>query len=311
MKIKNPFHAGEILIQKKAGEEDIALLNGRLYEDVLMMPAHKFLAQLSYIAFSSYSNGIVSTTMVYGKPGFAYADETGKNIFISRESLNNFSLDPVLKNLKVEDEVACLAIDLKTRKRIKVNGKIIEMNEQHIKIEVAESLPICPKYIQKREIEFLDSPFKNSPSIISGKDLAGDALEIVKKADTFFVGSINPDAHADVSHRGGNPGFVQVKASNHLLIPDYKGNSLFNTFGNLQLDSQCSLVFWDFDGSRFLHLWGKADVHFNGEELPINTGGTNRYWNFHIERFELQTVALPFRLNFLEMSMFNPEVVEL
>ncbi len=50
----------------------------------------------------------------------------------------------------------------------------------------------------------------------------------------------------DVSHRGGRPGFVLVAHETLLLIPDYAGNCLFNTLGNISLNPKCGLLFIDF-----------------------------------------------------------------
>ena len=55
-------------------------------------------------------------------------------------------------------------------------------------------------------------------------------------ADTLFLASRHPAAGADVSHRGGEPGFARVAAPDRLLIPDYAGNMMFNTLGNLAAD---------------------------------------------------------------------------
>jgi len=62
----------------------------------------------------------------------------------------------------------------------------------------------------------------------------------------------------DASHRGGEPGFVQVLDDNHLLWPDYAGNNHFNTLGNLLVDSRVGLLFVDFAGGHLLQLSGRT-----------------------------------------------------
>ena len=55
-------------------------------------------------------------------------------------------------------------------------------------------------------------------------------------ADTFFVASAHAERGVDASHRGGLPGFVRVLGDRTLEIPDYPGNSMFNTLGNPAAD---------------------------------------------------------------------------
>ncbi|MGO7969101.1 flavin-nucleotide-binding protein, partial [Rhizobium ruizarguesonis] len=62
------------------------------------------------------------------------------------------------------------------------------------------------------------------------------ARQMVEGADTFLVASYvdrdNGERQVDVSHRGGNAGFVHIGADGVLTIPDFPGNRFFNTLGN-------------------------------------------------------------------------------
>src|SRR5438876_613401 len=58
--------------------------------------------------------------------------------------------------------------------------------------------------------------------------LGAEQVEFIESADTFFLATVH-DHGADVSHRGGNPGFVQVTSPRHLTWRDYPGNSMFLT----------------------------------------------------------------------------------
>jgi len=59
---------------------------------------------------------------------------------------------------------------------------------------------------------------------------------IITWADTFFAASVHAERGLGVSHRGGNTGFVKVLDEQILRIPDYPGDSLLNTFGNLTVN---------------------------------------------------------------------------
>ena len=66
--------------------------------------------------------------------------------------------------------------------------------------------------------------------------------ELLARADTAFVATRAPDAGVDASHRGGNPGFLRVVDEHTLVLPDYTGNSMFNTLGNIALDPATGLT---------------------------------------------------------------------
>ncbi|NQV19892.1 MAG: pyridoxamine 5'-phosphate oxidase family protein [Rhodospirillales bacterium] len=59
---------------------------------------------------------------------------------------------------------------------------------------------------------------------------------------------------------GGPPGFVAIEADGSLSFPDYVGNFLFNTFGNLAKDPRAGLLFIDFETGDTLQLRGTARV---------------------------------------------------
>jgi predicted pyridoxine 5'-phosphate oxidase superfamily flavin-nucleotide-binding protein len=99
---------------------------------------------------------------------------------------------------------------------------------------------------------------------------------MIATADTFFIASAFDDGRqsryrgVDVSHRGGEPGFLKFDGQQRLLIPDYTGNNFFNTIGNLTLDPRVGLLFMDFDSGETAHLTGTAEIVWsNEEELPF------------------------------------------
>lgn len=310
MKIPQPFHPGEIEVQEIVGERDTAILNGRLYEDSIMVPAHKFLSQLSFLVISSEAeDSSLPISFLFGSPGFMQALDGGKRLTISLAAHDNLDIDPVLKVLKNGKRIGALAIDLSTRKRLRVNGKVTNFTRENMVIEVDESYPNCPKYIQKRSLEFAQTTKRNATGeITQGFILNSQIQDLIRKSDTFFVSSLNPTGHADASHRGGLPGFIDVIDEKRLAIPDYAGNSLFNTFGNFKINNQAGLAFWDFENSAFLHLLGHAALDLHSKNNAAPTGGTGRWWYFEPKMWVYQHVNLPFRIKFHESSPFNPDV---
>ena len=209
-----------------------------------------------------------------------------------------------------------LVIELATRRRLRINGAIAKITSDKLQLKVIESYPNCPKYIQRRHLSLLlDANPKQSPFIrgaggdLTLKSQSGEILttrqeELIRSADTFFVASFHSTRGVDVSHRGGNLGFIQITDRTLLRIRDYMGNGMFNTLGNLAINPHAGLVFIDFDRSRTLQLIGKANILWDLEDE--HRSGTKRYWDFKIEQW-LET-DLPIKLNyeFLDYSPYNP-----
>lgn len=98
-----------------------------------------------------------------------------------------------------------------------------------------------------------------------------------------------------------------MQRSGQLLhIPDYNGNSMFNTLGNLEVESRFGLVIPDFGGTRQLQLTGHAQVRFDVVEDIARTGGTGRWIEFTVQAWRIAPLNLPLPWRFVEASRFNP-----
>ena len=81
----------------------------------------------------------------------------------------------------------------------------------------------------------------------------------------FFVGSASAAGDCDCSYRGRADGPLLRVQADGVVFPDYPGNNLFNTLGNLIEDEHIALLFVDFDGRRSVTLQGRAAI---GGPLP-------------------------------------------
>ena len=89
-------------------------------------------------------------------------------------------------------------------------------------------------------------------------------------------------------------------------IPDYPGNSLFQTFGNFDLDPRCGLAFIDFERRRVLSATGRAALEFGAEDATHPTGGTGRYWSCTLDRWVEFSLPAATRWTLIDRSPFNP-----
>ena len=110
-------------------------------------------------------------------------------------------------------------------------------------------------------------------------DLGDDEVSFIAGADTFFIASRSAQldqeysSHGlDVSHRGGLPGFVRVVSRTELCFPDFSGNLLFNTLGNLEVDARAGLLFIDFQSGRMLHVIGRTRICWDVPETTRSQG---------------------------------------
>lgn len=114
-----------------------------------------------------------------------------------------------------------------------------------------------------------------------------------------------PGLGADASHRGGNPGFVTVTGSRTLTWPDYAGNAMYMTLGNLELEPRCGLLFLGWDDGHALHLTGRARVDWDPERAA-SVPGAQRLIDFEVDQAIEVSGAIPQRWSFGGYSRFNP-----
>ena len=86
-----------------------------------------------------------------------------------------------------------------------------------------------------------------------------DRAFIVRSA-MFFIATADAAGHPDCSYKGGLPGFEQVLDERTLAIPDYDGNGMYRTWGNVQVNPHVGLLFLDFEQPRRLRVNGSASI---------------------------------------------------
>jgi predicted pyridoxine 5'-phosphate oxidase superfamily flavin-nucleotide-binding protein len=302
---KGPFHEGEIAVQERAGERESARRNSVGISSRITTAALPFLARQRLLALTiAGDDGYLWTSVWCGQPGFVTSPD-GVRVSLRRASMSVSPDDPVLNRLAIGREVGMLAIELASRRRLRMNGTIEKTSDDEIRIVVRESVPNCPKYIQRRQpLDVSSAPA--SPGVSeSGRTVDEDRRALVENADTAFVGSLHPTRGVDASHRGGAPGFIRVADAKTLRVADYPGNGMFMTLGNFESDSRACLAVVDFERGRFVSFSGSAQLHFDVEDPQHPTGGTGRYWDLAVREW-VQVDLPPARWQLLDASPFNP-----
>ncbi len=300
-----PFHEGELRVQMATGEEAMARRVGGMISGHLEPGARRFLEQQTLAALASTdAAGRVWASVLEGEPGFVRAPEPDL-VTLDLRTVRQSALDPLWQNAAEGSDLGLLVIDPATRRRYRVNGRVRVHGEQALQLEVREAFGNCPKYIQKR-VYRTTGPMPGASGETGGELLGDEQLALIAAADTFFIASRHAERGADVSHRGGAPGFVAALDGATLRVPDYPGNALFNTLGNLLVDGRAGLVFPDFGSGHVLQLTGRVVLRLQQSDPAGASGGTGRFWDFSVERFLDHALPGARHYDLIEASPYNP-----
>ncbi len=304
---KSPFHRGEREIQSRLGiEEKMEELGRRMIRDHMPEEHQAFFPRLPVlIAGTIDSVGRPWASALAGEPGFV-RPAGSRTLEVTARPIYG---DPLGEVLVDGADIGALGLEFQSRRRNRVNGRVSRRSPDGFQIQVAQSFGNCPKYIQARqpvpggEIETIGE----KRPVHRGEALNRDQAAMVARADTLFIASqFSEDAESwshgvDVSHRGGKPGFVLVAHETLLLLPDYSGNCMFNTLGNIAVNPRCGLLFIDFDSGDTLQLTGEAEILWE----PAHTRrfpGAKRVVAFSVQEALQIERALPFTWEFQDYS---------
>lgn len=278
------YHAGELEVQRLAGVAEEAETVGRIVGDSLSPAAARFLeGQRLAIAASLDAGGQPWASILGGPAGFLRAIDPQRLRIAALPAED----DPLAANLRVRPEIGLLVLDPQTRRRMRVNGRG-SLTDGGVLVETDEVYGNCPKYIQRRLLVGEAKEPRERARVSNGLDASQRAW--IGAADTVFIASFHPDSGADASHRGGEPGFVGVE-NDRIVLPDYPGNAMFNTWGNLLQYPRAGLLFLDFATGDTLQVAGRAELRFEPdrtlalqvEQVRETRGGHRLVWDL-VER---------------------------
>lgn len=277
-----PFHRGELAAQARAGLSS----RGAGIRSFMPDQHREFFALLPYLfAAGRDAAGHPIATVLSGEEGFVASPSPTALAIAARPAPN----DPAMAAFAPGAPIGLLGLDFRTRRRNRANGTITTLTDAGLTVEVSESFGNCAKYIQSREPVRVPAVTATAEAF-TGLDAEAQAL--ILHADTLFIASAAAGG-VDISHRGGQPGFVAVEGD-CLTVPDFAGNSYFNTLGNLLLEPAASLLFIDFSSGDLIQLQGETEIIWDGAELT-ELAGAQRLWRFHSRRGWRRRAALPLR----------------
>jgi predicted pyridoxine 5'-phosphate oxidase superfamily flavin-nucleotide-binding protein len=267
------FHSGELAVQRRAGvHAQAARLRPMMAPGELRGGAPAFLAHASFAALTARDrNGRLWTSPLIGPPGFMTA--TAPTRLSLRDMLPTG--DP-LHGLPENQPVGIVVLEFAAKRRIRINGTLVATDDGTLEVDVVQAYGNCPQYIHPRRILAETGGPASGFDVERGTSLDADDIALIRAADTFFLGTTHSDRGNDASHRGGPAGFVHADATT-VEWPDYPGNNMFNSFGNLEIDPTAALLFMDFDSGRTLQLSGRAVVDWEKSAEREDTGRWVRF----------------------------------
>ncbi|MNK23222.1 Pyridoxamine 5'-phosphate oxidase [compost metagenome] len=291
------FHAGELQAQTMAGTGTPAAAIRKF-----MPEQHRqFFAMLPYTLLASTDEqGWPIATIVTGQPGFLSTPDA-EHLHLAADAHWQSESRQYFVTGK---QIGMLGIDFSTRRRNRANGVVQQVGDEGLSIQVTQSFGNCPRYIQLRDVNEVDSS-NLLPATRKFTELDTAARALIKKADTLFVATTSDLQESDkggpdISHRGGMPGFIRIDG-NTLTIPDFNGNRYFNTLGNMVVEPRAAILLIDFASGDLLHLQGRTEILWQSEETAALTGA-ERLWRFHIERGWHKSNAIPLRWTLRERA---------
>ncbi|KAF9495869.1 hypothetical protein BDN71DRAFT_1390638 [Pleurotus eryngii] len=279
------WHRGERAIQEKLGyRAAMAMAFAAIDGDMPEQHREFYVTKLPFVPVTTLDGlgrpwGSILAG-ANGEPGFIQSPSDVKLVLDTRV----WEGDPLLQNSDLfgkKDKmlVAGIGVEFSTRRRNKFAGWISKLEKKgqqiQLQLDVNEAIGNCPKYINVRDL--VPHP-QASPKIIhrelrlspSGR-LPDETIKFILDADTVFIGTsyVAPKedessypSHVGMNQRGGRRGYIRVKPSDGrtVVLPDYSGNRLMTSLGNIEVTPLASLTFVSFTRGDILYLTGEAQT---------------------------------------------------
>lgn len=225
------YHAGQIAIQEEA--------NTRVLADNLahwVGPVAEFAAGADLLLFAVQGDdNHLHFSVLSGTPPLAEVVCSGA---IALSVAGDIPMLPA-------GRAGGLAINMERARRVRINGELRHQDNVAI-LELEEAFTLCRKYIAA--MVAIDPEPMAGPASCELRTLDDPEFQmLLATASTIFLASAAPDGSPDVAHRGGPAGFIAYDtASNTIRWPEFLGDGVFKSAGNVRATGRCTLLIPDF-----------------------------------------------------------------
>ena len=234
------YHHGQLEVQDEANTRELA---SRMAHWV--GPAAEFAERADMLVFAAQGED----------EQLHFAGLSGPAPLIRVDGQSSLRLEA--SHLLPNGPVGGLAINLGEVRRVRLNGTL-RAAEDGDTLEVDEAFTLCRKYlvpsVSVGESRHL-GPQTSEPLELADPWL----LDAGARAETTFLASVTPDGLPDVAHRGGPPGFLEFDAAAaQLTWPEYLGDGVFKSAGNVRATSMVTLLVVDLENGDAAELIGRG-----------------------------------------------------
>lgn len=129
--------------------------------------------------------------------------------------------------------------------------------------------------------------------------------EFIEARDMFFLATVDASGQPTCSYKGGPPGFVTVVDATTLAFPNYDGNGMYLSTGNIAQTGRVGVLFIDFDRARRMRVDGAAQIALD-HDLIDRYPGAQFLVLVHAESIYPNCPRYIHRLELVERSPFTP-----
>jgi uncharacterized protein len=132
-----------------------------------------------------------------------------------------------------------------------------------------------------------------------------DDRAFIERTDMFFLATVDESGQPTCSYKGGDPGFVTVVDDRTLAFPNYDGNGMYLSMGNVDATRRVGLLFIDLERPRRLRVEGSADIRLD-DPLRARYPGAQFIVRVHAERIYPNCPRYIHQYQLVERSAFVP-----
>ena len=239
------YHEGQRAVQSEA--------NSVVCADKLSTwvgPVVQYVSIADLIVLASPDGPALRIGAVSGPPPLATAQEVGDEILVSLPR-------DLLRWLPGGGRCGGIVINPAEARRSRIAGILTDAGD-HLELQCRLAFTNCRKYMtptQSTGTRPQVGPAETLPVGLDDPWIGG----VVSRGETAFLVSTTPDGGADVSHRGGQPGFLRFDPTTGAIgWTEYLGDGMFVSTGNLRISGRFSLLVLDLDHGDAARLDGEA-----------------------------------------------------
>lgn len=133
-----------------------------------------------------------------------------------------------------------------------------------------------------------------------------DDHAFIERCPMFFIATSDAHGHPDCSYKGGMPGFVRVVGDRTLAFPEYDGNGMYRTWGNVLVNPHVGLLFLDFENSKRIRVNGTAQI---SEDDPLRSEFTGSVFIIRVTATRIFPNCPRYihKMQLVEYSAFAPQ----